>query len=67
MKPEDLLNNWTLLNKQLMELSEKQVDALMIAERKGRGRMRVMLRIYNRFSKLRSQREKLEIARAAKC
>lgn len=66
-KPEDILNNWTLLNKQLMALDEKAVHQLLEAERAGRSRVRVMLRIYNRYSKLRSQREKLELARAAKC
>ena len=66
-KLEDILNNWTLLNKQLMALSEQQVHQLLEAERGGRGRVRVMLRVYNRYSKLRSQREKLELARGAKC
>lgn len=66
-KLEDILNNWTALNKQLMALNENSVHQLLETERANRGRIRVMLRIYNRYSKLRSQREKLELARAAKC
>lgn len=61
-----LLGNWSKLNEVLMQLSEDDVVKLFEHERKTRGRLRTMLRIYNRFSKLRGQREKREFAKDAK-
>ena len=49
-----------------MQLSEDDVVKLFEHERKTRGRLRTMLRIYNRLSKLRGQREKREFAQDAK-
>jgi len=61
-----LLGNWSKLNEVLMQLSEDDVVKLFEHERKTRGRLRTMLRIYNRLSKLRGQREKREFAQDAK-
>jgi len=60
-----LLSNWAQLNLVVMQLTEKEVLELLEHERCTRGRLRVMLRIYNRYSKLRSQREKREFAKDA--
>lgn len=61
-----LLGNWTQLNLVIMQLTEKEVSELLEHERNTRGRLRVMLRIYNRFSKLRSLREKKELVKDVK-
>lgn len=64
--PDELLGNWTRLNEVIMQLTEKEVADLLEHERNNRARLRAMLRIYNRYSKLRSQREKRELAKDAK-
>lgn len=60
------LKNWTILNKIVMELSEEELATLLEQEQSERARLRVMLRIYNRYSKLRSVREKIDMAKVAK-
>jgi hypothetical protein len=61
-----LLKNWALLNVKLMEVDEDTASLLLRREKATRARLRVMLRIYNRLSKLRSIREKQELAVGAK-
>ena len=61
-----LLKNWALLNTELMVLSEADAALLLERERTNRARLRVMLRVYNRLSKLRSIREKQALAVGAK-
>lgn len=63
---DQLLANWAQLNLVIMQLTEKEVLELLDHERYNRGRLRTMLRLYNRYSKLRSQREKREIGKDAK-
>lgn len=63
---EDLLKDWALLNKQVMTMSESQVAKLLEVEKKERARLRVMLRLYHRLSKLRGIREKAELAQVAR-
>ena len=63
---DSLLKNWALLNVKLMEVDENTADLLLRREKTNRARLRVMLRIYNRLSKLRSIREKQELAVGAK-
>lgn len=61
-----VLKDWILLNERVMELSESEVLALINREKETRARSRVMLRCYNRYSKLRSIREKQELVSASK-
>lgn len=63
---EGLLRNWAQLNVEVMVLAEEDVQALLDLEKAGRARLRTMLRVYNRLSKLRSIREKRELAQVAK-
>ena len=63
--PDELLGNWAKLNEVIMNLNELEVQGLIEHERSNKARIRVMLRLYNRFSKLRSQREKRELAKDA--
>ena len=63
---DTLLKNWAVLNVELMTVSEATAQALLDRERSNRARLRVMLRVYNRLSKLRSIREKQELAVGAK-
>lgn len=64
--PEEQLQDWIGLNKALMFMSEDEVMALLKVEKKGRGRLRIMMRLYHRLSKLRATREKLELIKHAK-
>jgi len=64
MSPEELtevLRDWSALNVRLMSMTETETEELLNFERSTKARLRVMLRIYHRFSKLRSAREKAEI------
>jgi|DEB19_MinimDraft_2_1074335.scaffolds.fasta_scaffold03517_3 hypothetical protein len=63
---KSLLKNWALLNVDVMKLSEQTLIKMLKMEQDGRARLRVMLRIYNRLSKVRSIREKQELAAEAK-
>lgn len=63
---EQVLANWNKLNETVMFLTEAEVVELMEYERCNKGRLRVLLRLYNRYSKLRGQREKKELAKDAK-
>lgn len=62
----NLLQNWALLNVEVMKLDETTLLMLLNKEQDERARLRVMLRIYNRLSKVRSIREKRELAQLAK-
>jgi len=61
LKPEKALANWGELNTLIMQLKEKDIHALLEHEKENKGRMRILMRLYNRFSKLRSTREKVEL------
>lgn len=65
-EPEKLLANWLQLNEVIMTLQESEVEELIAYEREHKARLRVLLRLYNRFSRLRSIREKRELAKDAK-
>lgn len=60
------LRDWVALNKALMTMSEEKISELLAYERVNRARLRVMLRLYHRFSKLRSIREKQELGNQAR-
>lgn len=60
------LKNWAVLNKVVMTLTETELEQLLAQEQSERARLRVMLRIYNRYSKMRSIREKKDMAAKAK-
>ena len=62
----EILDKWIELNFALMDMEEPEVTQLLECERKGKARLRIMLRLYHRLSRLRSQREKREIAACAK-
>lgn len=62
----EVLDNWAKLNEYLMAVSEDQVVELLTAEKAGKARLRVMLRIFNRLNKLRATREKLELGKLAR-
>lgn len=62
----EVLDNWTRLNEFLMSVDEPRVVELLEAEKSGKARLRVMLRIFNRLNKLRATREKLELGKLAR-
>jgi hypothetical protein len=61
-----VLSNWLKLNELIMELDEGEIAELFEHERNNKARLRIMLRLHNRFSKLRGQREQREIGKDAK-
>lgn len=63
---EELLRDWSKLNKQIMFMGELQILDLLDIEKQTKGRLRVLMRLYNRFSKLRGAREKVELAQNSK-
>lgn len=64
---DSIVREWVKLNKLIMEIHDDKVMwELLEHERRNRRRLRVMIRIYNRASKLRSIRETADIARSAK-
>lgn len=62
----EVLDNWARLNEFLMSVDEPRVVELLEAEKSGKARLRVMLRIFNRLNKLRATREKLELGKLAR-
>lgn len=56
----DLLDNWMELNKEMRDMGEDEAMALVNAERAGRCRPAVILRLHGRYNKLRALREKSE-------
>lgn len=58
---EDLLENWAALNHGLPELTEKDCLELLSFERENKRRVQFMLRIYGRYNRLRTHREREEL------
>jgi hypothetical protein len=58
--------NWRKLNKDLALMSEEQVLALLNAERSGLRRISILERLHQRYTMLRSERERREILREAR-
>jgi len=61
-----LQTNWRKLNKELALLDEAQVLELLNAERAGRKRISILERLHQRYTALRTARERMEILREAK-
>ena len=55
------LENWIVLNKHVQKLSEETVYGLLQEESKGARRPQFLLRLYGRYNKLRSERERSEL------
>jgi len=59
--------NWRKLNETLVDMSEKEVLALLDDERANRRRVTVLTRLHQRYTILRAARERKEIlAKAVK-
>lgn len=58
---KELLENWSVLNKGLHKLNEEDLIKLLQAEKKGKRRVQFMIRIYGRFNRLRTERERSEL------
>ena len=59
------MNTWRALNSQLSSLSEEQVLALLDQERAGRRSLRMLNRLHQRASYLRTTRERIELLQEA--
>lgn len=57
--------SWRTLNKHLALMTEAQVLELLEAERVGSRRVSILERLHQRYTILRSERERLEIMREA--
>lgn len=53
--------NWHSLNDVILTATEDEIYKMMQAERKGLRRISILLRLYGRYNKLRSQRERIEL------
>ena len=64
----DWLGNWTLLSMKLTErnLSEDELLRLIKLELRGKGRYQILDRLYSRYNRVRSIRERKEIVDARK-
>lgn len=63
-KLEDILKlNWNQMNPLIIGLAEKDLVKLMELERAGEHRPYILLRIHQRYNKLRAERERKELCR----
>lgn len=63
---DEILRTWQTLNAAVMTLDLRQAEFLLDRERSHQRRLRVMMRLYSRFSKLRSSAEKAELGQLAR-
>ena len=61
MDTEEILQNYSTLNKHVMDLTEDQLEELKQAELDGERRRTLLDRIQGRINKLRSRRESAEL------
>ena len=59
------MNTWRALNSQLSSLSEERVLELLDQERAGRRSLRMLNRLHQRASYLRTTRERIELMQEA--
>jgi hypothetical protein len=59
------MNTWRALNSKLTSLSEEQVLELLEQERAGRRSLRMLNRLHQRASYLRTTRERIELMQEA--
>lgn len=59
------MNTWRELNKRLLSLTEEEVLDLLNAEREGQARATVLTRLHQRYSVLRSTRERMTLLKEA--
>lgn len=58
--------NWRKLNKELALMTEDQVLSLLNEERAGARRISIMERLHQRYTALRTARERMELLREAR-
>lgn len=63
---EDIITNWNKMNEHLNDLKEEQCLKLLHMEQDGKRRVHMLNRIHARFTKLRSERERIEIMQGKK-
>lgn len=61
----DLLEDWGVLNKNLLTLDEAACKALLKREQKGKNRLSFVIRIHGRYNVLRNERERWELTMSA--
>lgn len=61
----NILVSWRKLNAKLSLLSEDEVLALLKQEQRGLNRVTILERLHQRYSAMRSSRERIEILRKA--
>ncbi len=60
------MHTWRSLNKELALMTEQQVLDLLTQERQGEKRLSVLERLHQRYTALRSLRERQELLREAR-
>jgi hypothetical protein len=61
MDHTEILSSWVYLNNTLRKATEDEAKSLLDAEKSGRKRATVLLRIYGRYNQLRGERERREL------
>jgi hypothetical protein len=62
---DEVLRTWQSLNARIMSLDLDETKLLLEREQLHQRRLRVMLRLYSRYSRLRSIKEKAELGKLA--
>jgi len=60
---QDILANWNKMSNALKDLTEEQCYALIRLEQEGKNRVHMLNRIHARYTKLRSERERVDIVK----
>lgn len=63
---KEQLATWSSVNETVMEMTEKECEALLRFEEKNQARLRIMLRIHSRLCRLRYDRERGELVNKSK-
>lgn len=61
-----ILRTWIGLNAALPRLKEAELEALLATERRTKRRPTVLIRIHNRFNRVRGEREREELRKLAR-
>ena len=59
------MSTWRLLNSQLSSMTEEEVELLLEEERLGRRSLRILQRLHQRASYLRTTRERIQLLEEA--
>lgn len=65
MKVGEVLKNWGSVNDFMPNANEEEAFKLLEAEKKGANRLSILLRLYGRYNKQRTRRERSELTKGS--